>query len=283
MLILPLIAFAAAVVAQPQPAPPQVNFMLSCGLYPQVCNNKCYAVFRGGAPRTVTWSGLTQAQTSNRRTIAGTVPNPCCNGGITAPPICSNPDGTQTTCTSPDEYPYASTDEFGNGPGNGPTFIRCTGIAENVYEGMQDYNNGILRATVADGGCGQRRGCRITIGFQFVGIESDACVNGANARNDGHYWQYNGAYSLVPRDGEESRPPLLQRADPPVELAIAPEQRRELVLDTGDHVIVAPEAPGDPERTWVGERWLMGANGTATVVRELFGNEKSAPFRPGRK
>ncbi|PPJ50652.1 hypothetical protein CBER1_05264 [Cercospora berteroae] len=279
MIIIRLIAFAAAVLAQ---NPPQVNFMLSCGLYPQVCNNKCYAVFRGGAPRTVTWSGLSQAQTAGRRRIAGTEPNPCCNGRITAPPVCSNTDGTETTCTSPDEYPYASTDEFGNGPApNGPTFIRCTGIDENVYEGMQDYNNGILRARVADGGCGQIRGCRITIGFQFVGIYSDACINGANAVNDGHYWQYNGAYSLVPRDGEEFRLPLYQRADPPLELAIAPERRRELVLDNGDHVIVAPEADGDPERAWIGEVWMMGANGTSTVVRELFGDEKSKPFRPG--
>lgn len=195
-MLVTLVLFAAAALAQ---NPPNVNFMLSCGLYPQVCNNKCYAVFRGGAPQTVTWSAISRTATNARRTIAGTDPNPCCNGRITAPPTCSDTDGTPTTCTSPDEYPYASTDEYGNGPGNGPTFIRCTGIDENTYEGMQDYNNGILRTPVADGGCGRQRGCRITIGFQFVDIRSDACINRGNAQNDGFYWQYNGAYSLVPR------------------------------------------------------------------------------------
>lgn len=73
---------------------------------------------------------------------------------------------------------------------------------------------------------------------------------------------------------------MYEKADPPLELAIAPEERRELVLDNGEHVIVAPEKPGDPERPWIGEIWVMGFNRSARVVRELIGDEKSEPLRP---
>ena len=165
-----LLTLVAATAAQT--TPPNVNFMLGCGLYPQVCNNKCYAVFVAGAPQTVTWSGASKAVVSSRRRTAGTVPNPCCANLITAPPVCSNIDGTEVACTSPDEYPYASTNEYGNGPGNGPTSIRCTGIEENEYEGLTDYNRNTLIRTIADGGCGRTPGCRITIGFEFVDIRS---------------------------------------------------------------------------------------------------------------
>lgn len=159
------LAFVAAVFAQ------NVNFMLNCVQYPQVCNNKCYAIFVAGAPQTVTYSKR-PAEAEQRRRTAGTIPNPCCNGKMKAPPICSDPDGTEVPCNSPDEYPYASSDEYGNGPSGNPTYIRCTGIKENVYEGTQDYNNNVLSRRVADGGCGNQRGCRITLGFAFVDIRS---------------------------------------------------------------------------------------------------------------
>lgn len=73
---------------------------------------------------------------------------------------------------------------------------------------------------------------------------------------------------------------MYEKADPSMELAIAPEHRRELVLDSGDHVIVAPEKPGDPPKSWIGEIWITGFNSSARVVRELIGDEKSEPLRP---
>lgn len=159
------LALAVAVFAQPN-----VNYALNCGLYPQVCNNKCFAIFRGGAPQTVTWSARPR-ESYDRRRSAGTIPNPCCNGNMMAPPTCSDPDGNEVRCTSPDEYPYASSDEYGNGPSGNPAYIRCTGEAENLYEGTEDYGR-LLSRPADDGGCGSQRGCRITLGFSFLDIRT---------------------------------------------------------------------------------------------------------------
>lgn len=201
LIIVPILAWVTIAKAQPPP-PPNANFALGCAVWPQVCNNKCYAIFVGGAPQTTTWSGGGVNMATRRGvTGAGTEPNPCCNGRITQPPLgtCLGELGDVVPCTSPDEYPYASSDEWGNGPNNGPAFIRCTGVWENLDEGTQGLNNFVIQQPVERGGCGRTRGCRITLAFQFDNF-SPPCQLRQAAQNDGHYYQYTGgAYSLYRR------------------------------------------------------------------------------------
>lgn len=72
--------------------------------------------------------------------------------------------------------------------------------------------------------------------------------------------------------------PKYERAEPPLEAFIPPSQRRELLLDDGQRIIVAPEPAGAPARAWIGEVWIT-TNGTARVVEEIFGDDKSPQFR----
>ncbi|KAK3082035.1 hypothetical protein LTS18_007220 [Coniosporium uncinatum] len=198
--------------------------------------------------------------------------------------ISQDPSGAIDVCTSPDEYPYAASADYGNGPGNGPTFIRCTGARENSVEGSNW--SAALSRRIARGGCGNNRGvpagCLVTIGFDNIDIRSDACINKAGARNDGFYYNYNGAaYTLVPRDGNASEPVFdgIQLSDPDPSLFIPPDQRRELLLDNGHRVMVPPS-----NKSWEGEMWLLDSDEgdavvEAKVVKELLGMEKSLHLR----
>lgn len=60
-----------------------------------------------------------------------------------------------------------------------------------------------------------------------------------------------------------------------------PELRREMLLENGERILLGTR---DLEKDFVGEVvWLGGRRGgpkTARIVRELFGDEKSQPFRP---
>ena len=124
-----------------------VTFALTCSNYPGPCNNKCYSTFVAGKPSTFVWNGPTQAQKDANRRAAGTIPNPCCANTITAPPLCSLPDGGAAACTSPDEYPYASSNLGGQATGS--AIVRCTGEAENLLEGSD--LGGTIRRSVTDG------------------------------------------------------------------------------------------------------------------------------------
>lgn len=64
-----------------------------------------------------------------QRKEAGATPNPCCKQ-IAAPSTCYDGDGNTVACSSPDEYPYASALEGGQG-----SIVRCTGQQENTREG----------------------------------------------------------------------------------------------------------------------------------------------------
>lgn len=153
-----------------------VTFALTCSNYPSVCNHKCYATYVAGKTDIANWDAPSKALKTNRRMAAGAIPNPCCPNAqaphqIKAPAgnSCYEPDGTRVACTSPDEYPYASTVEGGQGTGS--ALIRCTGALENSKEGAD--LGGFLTRNIADGGCGSVRGCRFNIAYAFYNsIES---------------------------------------------------------------------------------------------------------------
>ncbi|KAI4732790.1 hypothetical protein E4T50_16646 [Aureobasidium sp. EXF-12298] len=171
-----------------------------------------------------------------QRKEAGATPNPCCKQ-IAAPSTCYDEDGNTVACSSPDEYPYASALEGGQGS-----------IEYGTY----------TKLNVAEGGCGGQP-CRIKIAFSFVtslSVGSPFCVT-QTGPNDGYEWtKGSGQWQLA------RRVPL--------------ELRREFLLDNGERVIVRST---DPDEDWYDELFVMG-NSTARVVRELFGQEKSPPFRP---
>jgi hypothetical protein len=59
-----------------------------------------------------------------------------------------------------------------------------------------------------------------------------------------------------------------------------PELRREFLLDNGQRILLGSR---DLEKNWDNEIVFMGGNKKAArVVRELFGDEKSLAFRPGK-
>jgi hypothetical protein len=133
---------------------------------------KCYATYVAGKPSSFDWAGaLGKTFKNNNRKAAGTVPNPCkCRkrtgtGLIAAPSVCYDVSGSQVGCTSPDEYPYASTPL--GGQASGSVIIRCTGENENLKEGKE---LGTLTQTgVSKGGCGNVSPCRINLAFANVG------------------------------------------------------------------------------------------------------------------
>jgi len=87
-----LFFFTTLTLASLAAAQTQVNYAINCGRFPQPCNLKYYAIYRGGAPNPILWDGPHTPQVREaRRGVAGTVPNPCCGNppAINAPPICS--------------------------------------------------------------------------------------------------------------------------------------------------------------------------------------------------
>jgi hypothetical protein len=148
-----------------------VTHTIQCDLFPSVCNHKCYATYVAGKPSSFLYSGpLGEKAKSANRKAAGTKPNPCkCRsktgtGKITAPTICYHPTGARVACTSPDEYPYASTPL--GGQGSGSALIRCTGEKENTQEGQQFGN--AIGSSVVNGGCGKIYPCSVSIAFASV-------------------------------------------------------------------------------------------------------------------
>lgn len=153
-----------------------VTFTLGCVRYPSVCNHRCYSVFVAGRPQTVTWDAPTNVTKEARRRAAGAIPNPCCNGRIPRPATCFDTDGGIVPCTSPDEYPYASTlESVTRSP-----IIRCTGEEENVEEG-RNFGS-MTQLNTAEGGCGRRGPCSIDIAFSFLTVKYATQIKTTNPR-----------------------------------------------------------------------------------------------------
>ncbi|PSK53873.1 hypothetical protein B9Z65_7679 [Elsinoe australis] len=243
-----------------------VTFTLGCVRYPSVCNHRCYSVFVAGRPQTVTWDAPTGATKTARRTAAGAIPNPCC-GRIAAPAACFDTNGGTVPCTSPDEYPYASTlESVSTSP-----IIRCTGEEENVEEGR---NFGSLtQLNTAEGGCGRRGPCSINIAFSFLTADTPFCnAGGAGLPNDGFDFTLAGGTFVPARRRVEPR--WVPHVPDPKDF-VPLSSRREFLLDNGLTVLIADS---DPNKDWTNELFVTD-NGTARMVQELLGQDKSPAFR----
>jgi hypothetical protein len=147
-----------------------ITFTLQCDQYPGPCNNKCYATYVVGKPSKFQYAGpLGPPLKRKNRDEAGTTNNPCtCRkvraAFIDSPSFCYDPLGAQVDCTSPDEYPYASTPL--GGQASGSNIIRCTGYKENTQEGR--HLSKLLGTRVSQGGCGYKP-CQVELAFANVG------------------------------------------------------------------------------------------------------------------
>jgi hypothetical protein len=148
-----------------------ITYSIECDKYPSVCNHKCYATYVAGKPSSFDYDGPLRAQKEANRRASGAAPNPCkpsrtkarkCR--ITSPTICYHPSGAKVQCTSPDEFPYASTPL--GGQASGSALIRCTGQDENNEEGSKF--GGAVARLVRNGGCGKIYPCNVDMAFQDV-------------------------------------------------------------------------------------------------------------------
>jgi hypothetical protein len=153
-----------------------VTYTVNCASYPDACNHRCYAIFAAGAAGTVTWDNAGGQVVDQRRAAAGATTGVCCQGGaINAPTGCLDQNGNPAPhgCDSPDEYPYASTQQGGAG-----AIVRCMSREQNRLEGT-DFRS-YQRLNIPDGGCGDVAPCQITLAFGHLNTETYVDVKRPN-------------------------------------------------------------------------------------------------------
>ncbi|KAK4565368.1 hypothetical protein LTR86_003985 [Recurvomyces mirabilis] len=257
-----------------------VTYTVNCAAYPDACNHRCYSIYAAGAAGTVTWDNAGDQVIRQRRTAAGATNGVCCAGGaINAPTGCLDENGNPAPhgCDSPDEYPYASTQQGGAG-----AIIRCMSREQNRLEGS-DFSSYLSLAT-QHGGCGLNAPCQVTLTFGHLNTDTPYCLaraqQGPLGPNDGFEWRIAGGAWILARDGRNAtlyaHNGTLERHTPDPSLYVPQHKRRELLLDNGERILV-----GDIHTTvdWKQEIfWMDGKRHRA--IRELSGEEKSPGLRP---
>jgi len=238
------------------------EFNLNCTNAPQSCNNDCYAVYVAGSQFTLNWDMPSAAVENGRRTASGCTQgnglSACGTSGI--PPYNNSGD----TC---DEYPYASTTQGGTG-----AILRCVPLADNASEGGQLTN--FFNAPAGANGCGGAP-CQFTI-FILTGTpiaNSPFCMTETGPNDGDEFKLQNGQYVLAKKRRTVSSGYDGVQPDPALYIPLS--QRREFLLDNGQTVLALTR---DMEKQFDGST-VSGDDFSATIVRELFGNEKSEPFR----
>ncbi|THW98391.1 hypothetical protein D6D13_10639 [Aureobasidium pullulans] len=239
---------------------------LDCTTFPESCNNDCYGIFSAGLPSSLTWDMPTTAVEKQRRRGSG-----CTNTNSYS--VCSSTKGVapwNQDGPSCDEYPYASTSQGGMAGAS----LRCMSQSDNSKEGRFLQKN-LYNVPIANGGCGNAPPCQFTVMFDMNTLgNSPLCMN-TPAANDGHEFKLvtKGNYANAKRDGDSDdfyAPHLPVNGTFPMHL------RREFVLSNGKHVMLGST---DLEVDII-DTIVATSSGSAHIVQELFGHQKSKPLRP---
>ncbi|SMR46761.1 unnamed protein product [Zymoseptoria tritici ST99CH_1E4] len=171
-----------------------------------------------------------------------------------------------------DESPYAAVTQGGAG-----AVLACVSKADNSNEGKQ-----LSSFTKAKEGCNNEAPCDFTLMLKEGTYDNIGYCNSERTNRGDEFKLSNGKYvnakrseSVVAGDVDDDQVFELHVPDPA--LFIAPHERRQCLLADGHRTLLMGR---HTDKNFVGTVIVHGDGTSSTVVKELFGDEKSPQFRP---